>query len=120
MSFEVRAEADLTAVDERLASYEPTEAEDPDIRDDNSNNAQRNWPDELRPEALHGVAGELVRTIEPHSEADPAALLLQFLIGFGNVIGRQAHFMAEADRHFTNLFTVIVGQTAKGRKGTSL
>jgi hypothetical protein len=79
-----------------------------------------NWPDELTPEAFHGIAGELVRMIEPHSEADPAALLLQFLASFGNVIGRQSHFMAEADRHFMNLFVVIVGQTAKGRKGTSL
>lgn len=58
--------------------------------------------------------------IEPHSEADPAALLLQFLASFENMIGRQSHFMAEADRHFMNLFVVIVGQTAKGRKGTSL
>ena len=27
--------------------------------------------------------------------------------------------MAEADRHGTNLNTVVVGETAKGRKGTS-
>jgi hypothetical protein len=78
-----------------------------------------NWPHELRDEAYHGPAGELVRAIEPHSEADPAAILIQFLVAFGNVIGRSAHFAAEADRHFMNLFTVLVGQTAKGRKGTS-
>ena len=78
------------------------------------------WPGELPPEAYHGLAGELVHSIEPHSEADPAALLVQFLIAFGNAAGRRAHFMAEADRHFTNLFCVIVGQTAKARKGTSL
>jgi hypothetical protein len=82
--------------------------------------ARSNWPDSLRPEALYGLAGELVRMIEPHSEADPAALLIQFLVGFGSVIGRQAHFLAEADRHPCNLYAVIVGQTAKGRKGTSL
>jgi hypothetical protein len=79
-----------------------------------------NWPDGLQTAAFHGVAGGLVRMIEPHSEADPAALLLQFLIGFGNCVGRGPHFIAEADRHFTNLFGVLVGQTAKGRKGTSL
>jgi hypothetical protein len=62
----------------------------------------------------------LVQLIEPHSEADPAALLIQFLVGFGNLIGRSAHFTAEADRHFSNLFAVLVGQTSKGRKGTSL
>jgi hypothetical protein len=78
-----------------------------------------NWPDELKPEAYYGVLGELVRMIEPHSKADPAALLAQLLVGFGNLAGRHAYFMAEADRHFMNLFAVIVGQTAKGRKGTS-
>ena len=78
------------------------------------------WPHPLTSEAFHGPAGELVRLIEPHSEADPAALLMQFLVGFGSMIGRKPHFMAEADRHFLNLFAVLVGQTAKGRKGTSL
>lgn len=78
------------------------------------------WPDPLVKESFYGIAGELVRLIEPHSEADPAALLVQFLVCFGSLIGRRAHFMAEADKHYTNLFAVIVGQTAKGRKGTSL
>jgi hypothetical protein len=78
------------------------------------------WPQPPAADAFHGVAGELVRLIEPHSEADPVALLVQFLVGFGNLIGRNAHFTAEADRHFMNLFAVMVGQTSKGRKGTSL
>jgi hypothetical protein len=78
------------------------------------------WPGSIAKEAYHGIAGEVVQMIEPHSEADPAALLIQLLACFGSVIGRAAHFRAEADRHFTNLFTVIVGETAKGRKGTSL
>lgn len=82
--------------------------------------ARPNWPEDLRPAGYHGVAGDLVRLIEPHSEADPVALLIQFLVAFGNLIGRKAHFKAEADCHFTNLFAVMVGRTAKGRKGTSL
>lgn len=77
------------------------------------------WPAPLAPEALYGLAGDVVCAIEPHSEADPAALLVQFLTMFGNVIGRSAHFIAEADRHYTNIFTTLVGATAKGRKGTS-
>jgi len=57
----------------------------------------------------------------PHasSEADPAALLVQVLVAFGNLVGRTAHFVAESDRHFANLYVVLVGQTAKGRKGSS-
>jgi hypothetical protein len=80
----------------------------------------RDWPKPMANEAFHGIAGEVVRMIEPHSEADPAALMIQFLVCFGNLIGRAAHFRAEADRHFTNLFAVIVGESSKGRKGTSL
>ena len=78
------------------------------------------WPEAPKEEAFHGVAGEIVRTIEPHSEADPVALLVQLLVAFGSVVGRRAHFRVEADRHHTNLFAVLIGQTSKGRKGTSL
>jgi hypothetical protein len=72
-----------------------------------------------REKALYGLAGDIVKAIELHSEADPVALLIQLLVGFGNAIGRTAYFTAEADRHYTNLFTVIVGASARGRKGTS-
>ena len=44
------------------------------------------WP--IMPaDAYIGLSGEVVRTIEPHTEADPAALLLQFLTFFGNAAG---------------------------------
>lgn len=76
------------------------------------------WP-ELSEGALYSLAGEIVRTIDPHTEADPAAVLIQTLAAFGNCIGRSAHFVAEADRHYLNLFAVLVGATSKGRKGTS-
>jgi hypothetical protein len=82
--------------------------------------AEPSWPDPLAPEAFHGLAGEIVRTLEPASEADPAGLLFQFLACFGNVVGRSAHFPVEADQHFTNEFVVLLGRTSKGRKGTSL
>lgn len=76
------------------------------------------WP-ELHPAALKGVAGDFVQLVEPHSEADPVALLVQFLIGFGNLVGRGPHFCVEADKHYTNLFAVLVGGTGTGRKGTA-
>jgi hypothetical protein len=69
---------------------------------------------------FHGLAGEYVRMIEPQTEADSAALLVQFLTYFGNIVGRSAYYQVEADKHFTNLFCVLVGDTASGRKGTSL
>ena len=76
------------------------------------------WP-VLDERAIRGVIGDLVRAIEPHSEADVVALLVQGLIAFGSTLNRLAYFSAEADRHHMNLNAVLVGETAKGRKGTS-
>jgi hypothetical protein len=78
----------------------------------------RPWP-VLDETALYGLAGEIVRAIEPSTEADSVAILGQFLAYFGNVIGRSAYFQVEDSRHYANLFTVLIGETAKGRKGTS-
>ena len=80
---------------------------------------ERQWPKPLAEQAFHGLAGEIVRTIEPHTEADPAALLFQFLAGFGNLIGRGPHTVADGARHGCNLFAAIVGVSSKGRKGTA-
>ena len=77
------------------------------------------WPDPIDQAAYHGLAGQIVHLIEPHSEADPVAILAQCLVAFGSVIGRTAHFLAEADTHYSNLFITLVGTTSKGRKGTS-
>jgi hypothetical protein len=77
------------------------------------------WPASPGEEAFGGLAGIIVRTIEPSTEADPAALLAQTLIAFGNAIGRGPHFRVESDRHHANEFVVLVGRTSKARKGTS-
>ena len=76
------------------------------------------WP-ELEPAALCGLAGDIVRAIEPHTEADRIALLTQVLTVTGTLIGRTAYFVAEGSRHFTNLYAVLVGLTSKGRKGSA-
>ena len=73
----------------------------------------------LSEDALYGVAGHAVRTLAPHSEAHPAAVLLQLLAAFGNVIGPGPHCMVDAIRHGLNLFVVLVGESSKARKGTS-
>jgi hypothetical protein len=78
------------------------------------------WPSHPEPEVFCGLADEFVSIVGPHSESDPMALLSQFLVGFGNVIGRSAHFRVEADEHYTNLFLVLVGPTSKARKGSAL
>lgn len=77
------------------------------------------WPESLDEAAMHGIAGEFVRMVEPNTEADPAAILLQFLAGFGALVGRGPHFKVEGDEHHGNINPLLVGETAKGRKGTS-
>jgi hypothetical protein len=69
--------------------------------------------------ALYGLAGEMVDRLAPQTESDPAALLLTYLTSFGNAIGRGPYYVVEATQHFVNLFALLVGDTAKARKGTS-
>lgn len=78
------------------------------------------WPEASPLEAFHGLAGDFVRTVEPHTEADPVALLGQFLTYFGNVIGPLGpYYRVEGDYHHLKLFVNLVGDTSKARKGTS-
>jgi Protein of unknown function (DUF3987) len=73
----------------------------------------------LNDKALYGLAGEFVATIFPHTEADKAALLVQMLVAFGNIIGRGPYYVAESTRHHMNLYTLVVGVTSAA-KGSSL
>jgi hypothetical protein len=77
------------------------------------------WPEPLADVAYHGLAGDVVRLIGPHSEADPVAILVQLLVGFGSALGRTAHFVVESDVHYLNEFALLIGKTSKARKSTS-
>ena len=76
------------------------------------------WP-ELAEEALWGLPGEIIAEIEPHTEADPVAVLASLLCAFGNAMGRGAYFRVGADLHHLKLNVALVGDTSKGRKGMS-
>jgi len=77
------------------------------------------WPEPPAEEAFYGLAGRIVRAMEPHTEADPVAMLVQLSLMFGNAVGRGPHWAVGGDRHYTNEFAVLVGPTGGGRKGTS-
>jgi hypothetical protein len=77
------------------------------------------WPTPPDADAFHGLAGDVVRTIEPHSEADPVALLTHTLVVFGSIAGRRPHIQVEADEHPCRHFVAIVGDSSRGRKDTS-
>jgi Protein of unknown function (DUF3987) len=80
--------------------------------------SESSWPvmDEA---AYHGLAGDIVRVITPDSESDPVAILAQYLVTFGNIVGNAPYYLIESDRHTANLFVALVGISAKGRKGTA-
>ncbi len=89
----------------------------------NSLNSQystdENWVKPIGQEAYCGLAGDIIRIIEPNTEADPIAILVQLFAAFGNIIGRNPHFRAEKDFHALKIYPALVGDTAKGRKGIS-
>jgi hypothetical protein len=68
-------------------------------------------------EAYHGLAGRIVKGIDPYSEADPAATLAHVLVAVGNLLGPTPHTSVQFDRHPGCLYAVLTGSTGKGRKG---
>lgn len=81
--------------------------------------SSKGFPKPLDNVAYHGIAGAIIKMILPHTEADPVALLLHFLVAIGNIFGRSPHFEVSGARHGTNLFAVFVGDTSNGKKGTA-
>jgi hypothetical protein len=77
------------------------------------------WPAPPAPEVFCGLAGAIVEAIAPATEADPVAILAQLLVAAGSLAGRGAHFAVEASRHHPAEFVVLVGDSAKARKGSS-
>lgn len=77
----------------------------------------------LEPDALRGLAGEVVAAATTDSEASPAAVLATFLARFGceafNTRTQTPCLEVGESRHFPRLFVAVCGQTAKARKGTS-
>jgi hypothetical protein len=97
----------------------PNQANGTDNRNRHADDAgETAWPI-MPPAAYHGLAGEVVARLLPHTESDPVALLLQYLASFGNAVGRQPFYRIEAAEHYPNLYVLLVGDTAMARKGTS-
>src|SRR5450759_5261511 len=71
-------------------------------------------------DAYYGLAGLIADAIEPHTESDPVAILGQILVLCGSAMGARPRFRVEGTTHGTNLFALCVGETSRGRKGTSL
>ena len=88
-------------------------------RDGNAETASKPWWPELDDKALHGLTGEVILRMLPHTEADKVALVASLLAACGNAMGRGAHKRVGSDMHYLNLNVGLVGETSKGRKGMS-
>jgi len=67
----------------------------------------------------YGLLGDIVKLIEPHTEADPLAIFMELLGVFGNCVGPGPHYRVGGTFHRCNMFIAICGETAAGRKGTA-
>lgn len=81
------------------------------------------WP-RLEQAALPGIVGEFVDLATEGSEADPVAVLATLLVRFGVEAGSpepkdRPHVYVGESRHEPRIFGVVVGKSAKARKGTS-
>jgi hypothetical protein len=93
--------------------------EDPEPTDTTFLPPPAGWPAPPAPAVYHELLGEIVKTISPHTEADPVAILTQLLVAFGAAVGRGAWFTVEATQHYPNEFMLLCGDSSKARKGSS-
>lgn len=85
------------------------------------------WPDEeeigvpsLGEDAYYGLAGEMVNAVIAQTEASASAMLLQILALFGSAAGQSSFVLSGNAKQPARLYVVVVGETSKARKGTSL
>jgi len=67
---------------------------------------------------FYGLAGVIIKKLEPRCESHPAGMLVEFMISFGNALGRSPYYQIDDTRHYTNEFMVKVGESSRARKGT--
>ncbi|MAG37625.1 MAG: hypothetical protein CL878_15430 [Dehalococcoidia bacterium] len=77
------------------------------------------WPSPPGDAAFAGLAGRVVAAVDPHTEADRMGVLAHLLAAFGGAVGLRPHAMVGATGHPIRNNFVIVGRTAKARKGES-
>jgi hypothetical protein len=103
------------------ADREPAAASEgattPDDGTDQPGTPHDAWPAPPDRAAFHGLAGELVDAVAPGTEADPVALLGSILAVFGALT--RGPYAFQGSMQPTNLFVVLAGDTASGRKGTA-
>ncbi|WP_052336058.1 DUF3987 domain-containing protein [Rhodopirellula sallentina] len=70
------------------------------------------------PLMFSGILGDAVKLVEPHTEADPVAILISLITLVGSYFDKPTVYGGQP--HHANLFSCIVGASSRARKGTSL
>jgi hypothetical protein len=76
------------------------------------------WPEPPADAAYHGVLGDIIRAVEPVTEADPVAILGSLLAYLGGCMGN-GRALYQGSTQTANLFIALVGDSSTGRKGTA-
>jgi hypothetical protein len=115
------SQADRVArLDGLMKMLEPVPEEWKEPRDGSGNSIIKIiiTPPVLDEAAYHGIIGEFLKAVAPYTEATDAGILAHLLPAIGTLIGPDRHIFA-GTRHPARIFTVLVGPTNAGRKGTS-
>ncbi len=70
-----------------------------------------------KPEMFRGLLGRIVETFAPYTEAAPEPIAAQALIAFGSAVGPRPCIYIGETRHGASEFLLVVGRTARARKG---
>jgi hypothetical protein len=79
---------------------------------------ERPMPESMAQAAYYGIAGEVTKIISAECEACPESILVQFLVGFGNMVGRKPHCLQSRSHHLAE-YVALIGETGIGCKGVS-
>lgn len=77
------------------------------------------WPT-LANDACYGLVGDVVHSLDPYTEADPAAVLFGFLAFAGNYFDTRPHLRGGNTEHPGRVWPLITGATSSGAKGTAM
>jgi hypothetical protein len=80
---------------------------------------QTSFPEPMDIDAWHGLAGEFVAAVRLFSEASDESLMAHFLTAAAALIGPKVHAEAGDANHPARLNIALVGESSKGRKGSS-
>ena len=64
-----------------------------------------------------GLLGEIISSVEPHTEGDSAAIALNLVAQLGNMAGRSAWVAGGSKPLYQNLNLLVIGDSSSGAKG---